>query len=99
MPENHPTVPWTSYLSTTFLTVGAFYLATLSFAIFITHHGDAWLFWGIVMGLLYLSVIGMCVAHIIRRFSMAALMIVIPIAPLLALFSVVSLIPLLERLG
>lgn len=90
-------VPWKSYLTTTIQTISAFYLATFCFAIFFTHHNGSGVFTWLLMGALYLTVIGLCVTHIIRRFSMAALMIVIPVAPFLALTCVVSLIPVLEK--
>lgn len=92
-------VPWKSYLSTTLETVVAFYTATLSLALFMTHHGPDWIPTAIIMVLLYISVIAMCIIRVIQKFSMAALMIIIPIAPLFALFGVVSLIPVLEKLG
>lgn len=92
-------VPWMRYLTTTLQTVFAFYLATIAFGIFITHPGSATLLSGLLMTCLYLAVIGLCIALIVQRFSLAALMIIVPVAPLLALFSVVSLIPLLEKLG
>lgn len=88
-------VPWKAYLSAAIETGIAFYVATLCLAIFFTQRGDSTLLMGL-MGILYFTVIGLCLGRIIQKFSMAALMIVIPIAPLLALFSVVSLIPVLE---
>src|SRR3990167_5410227 len=94
--KNDNIVPWKTYLYTTFQTIIAFYLATLSLAVFFTHKGDSWIPYAILMGILYVTVIGICIARIIQRFSMAALMIIIPIAPLLALVCVVSLIPVLQ---
>lgn len=96
--NNDSIVPWKMYLITTLQTVSAFYIATFCFAIFFTHSSNTGIASWLLMGALYLAVIGMCITHIIRRFSMAALMIVIPIAPFLALTSVVSLIPVLEKI-
>jgi hypothetical protein len=96
--NNDEIVPWKTYLTTTFQTISAFYIATFCFAVFFTRsYGTGISIW-FLMTALYLTVIGICVTRIIQRFSMAALMIVIPIAPFLALTSVVSLIPVLEML-
>ena len=96
--SNDSIVPWKTYLTTTLQTVSAFYVATLCFAVFFTRSNGCSLAIWFLMSALYLSVIGICITRIIQRFSMAALMIVIPIAPFLALTSVVSLIPVLEML-
>ncbi len=94
----HHSVPWKLYLTTTFETIISFYIATLCGAIFLTHGGTYSLFQTIIMVILYLTVLICCITRIIQRFSMAALMIVIPIAPFLALVMVVSLIPLMEKI-
>ncbi len=96
--KNSHIVSWKAYLATTLETMIAFYLATFSLAVFFTRHGSSSLLISLLMGALYAAVIGLCLTRIIQKFSMAALMIIIPIAPLLALMSVVSLIPVLEMI-
>lgn len=91
-------VPWKSYVGTALECFIAFYVATFCLAMYFTHKGSAWVLLSIVMVLLYLVVIAGCIRILIKRLSIAALMIIIPIAPLLALTTVISLIPVLERL-
>ncbi len=89
-------VPWAPYLIVTLETFSAFYLSTLAMAVYFTHGGLNWaLASGLMVGL-YVFVIGACIALLLKRLSSAALMLVIPIAPLLALGTVISLIPVLE---
>ena len=90
-------VPWKNYLTITAETLLAFYLATFCMAMYFTHQGAQWIFPSVLLGILYVFVLAVCVKRIIARLSIAALMLVIPIAPLLALTLVVSLIPVLEQ--
>lgn len=92
------TVPWKKYLKITFESLLAFYLATFCMGMFFTHRGPDWLLPGIFLIVLYLFVIVVCAKRILEKLAMPALMLVIPIAPLIALILVVSLIPLIERL-
>ncbi len=89
-------VPWKIYLTITAETIIAFYLATFSLAMYITHRSPDWVLTIIILGLLYIFIIGACIKRLLEKLSIAALMLIIPIAPLLALGVVVSLIPLLQ---
>lgn len=94
--ELTPQVPWKLFLITTFESMLAFYIATFCMAMFFFHRSVNWLFPGIVMIALYLFVIFVCGKRVISKLSMATVMLIIPIAPLLALFMVLSLIPVLQ---
>jgi hypothetical protein len=88
-------VPWKAYLKLTVETVLAFYIATFCIIMFFLHRGPNWVLSGIILGLLYLFVIAVCAQRLIKKLSMPARMLVIPIAPLLALIIVVTLIPII----
>lgn len=92
------TVPWKRYLKITLESVIAFYIATFCIGMYFTHRGTDWVFFGIVLAILYVFVIVICAKRVLEKLSMPALMIVIPICPLIALILVVTLIPIIERL-
>lgn len=96
--ENHDLVPWKPYLTITAESLLAFYLATFCMAVFFTHRGSQWLLQGIVLGILYLFVIFVCAKRVYQNLPLQALMLIIPLAPLIALFIVISLIPVLQYL-
>lgn len=96
--DNVITVPWKKYLILTLESLLAFYLATFCFIMFFTHRGPDWILTGIILSILYLFVIFVCAKRTLAQLSMPALMLVIPIAPLIALTLVVSLIPIIEKL-
>jgi membrane-associated HD superfamily phosphohydrolase len=95
---SEPNVPWKTYLTITVESLLSFYLATFSLAVYFKYRGENWVIGGIFLAILYLFVIFACGKRIIDKLSLAALMLVIPIAPLIALIMVVTLIPILERL-
>lgn len=101
--DSHPgeplvTVPWKNYLKITAESVIAFYIATFCVGMYFTHRGTDWYFFGAVLAILYLFVIVVCAKRILEKLSMPALMIVIPICPLIALIVAVTLIPVIEML-
>lgn len=96
--KSNVTVPWKSYLTITAESVLTFYLATFCIAFYFAQHGIEWILPSILVVMLYIFVIIACIKRVIEKLSMAALMLVIPIAPLLVLIMVVSLIPVLEKL-
>lgn len=89
-------VPWRTYLLLALETFGAFYLSTLAMAVYFTHGGLNWPILSGLMVVFYLFVIGACITLLLKKLSSAALMLVIPIAPLMALGTVISLIPVLQ---
>ena len=98
MLENSQRLPWKLYIIITLQTLVAFYLATFSIAMFFIRGGHEWLISSIAIIILYLFVIFACAKIILNKLSIAAIMLIIPIAPLLALVIVVTLIPVLEHL-
>lgn len=95
MNPTHQILPWRIYLNTTLETLLAFYLATFSLAMFFTHRGTSWVWMG-MMVLLYILVIILCAKRIANKLPLQALMIIIPIAPFIALSIILTLIPILE---
>jgi hypothetical protein len=91
-------VPWKRYLLISSESVITFYLATFCLALYFTHQGFDYLISSIALICLYIFIIGVCIKRLIAHLSIAALMLVIPIAPLLALTIVISLIPVLQWL-
>jgi hypothetical protein len=72
------------------------YIATFFLGLFYTHRGTDWLVSGVLVGALYLFVFISCIARIIKKLSMPALMIAAPTIPLIILIFVLSLIPILQ---
>ncbi|HEX4044413.1 MAG TPA: hypothetical protein VHZ76_01940 [Gammaproteobacteria bacterium] len=91
-------VAWKPFLTILFESLLAFYLATFCLAMYFLYRPAHWLTLGIVMVLLYLFVIVFCAKRVFKKLPVAAIMLAIPIAPLLALFIIVSLIPVLQWL-
>jgi len=91
-------LPWKRYVSITIESLLAFYIATFCIAMYFTHLSTAWIIPGTILIVLYLFVIFVCIRRIIQTLSIAALMLIIPIAPLIVLTTVISLIPLLQKL-
>lgn len=89
-------LPWKAYLYITFESLLTFYLATFCIAMYFLHRGENWVIGGVFLGILYAFVVFVCAQRVIRSLPLAALMLVIPIAPFLALAIVLSLIPLLQ---
>lgn len=91
-------VPWKKYLTLTAESLLAFYIATFCLIMFFSHRGFDWLITSIFLVLLYLFVLFACAKRVFKKVSLPAMMIIVPIAPLIALILVVSLIPLIEFL-
>lgn len=89
-------LPWKVIIRTTFESLLAFYVATFCMAMFFTHRGPNWVLPAIFLIILYIFVIITCASRIIKNLSMAMVMLIIPIAPLIALIIVVTLIPILQ---
>lgn len=101
MKNQHPNVsvvPWKAYLILTAESVLTFWIATFCIGMYFLHHEPNWIPTAIFLAILYLFVIIVCAKRIMEKVTIAALMLIIPIAPLLALIIVVTLIPILEYL-
>lgn len=90
--------PWRLYIITTLEAILAYFLATFSLGLYFSHLSDAWIITSIIMGILYVFVMILLLKRVIQKVSLAAFMLIIPIAPLLALITVLVLIPLLQLL-
>lgn len=91
-------LPWKRYSIAVIEAVLAFYIATFCIVFFFLHRGENWALQGILMAFCYALIIFICAKRIVKTFSISALMLITPIAPLLALIIVVTMIPILEKL-
>ena len=91
-------VPWKNYLIATAEIILIFCLATFSLGMYLIHGGMQPLYSFIAMVLLYVTILGLCIQRLATTFSIAALMLIIPIAPLIILLLMISLIPILQWL-
>ncbi len=89
-------VPWKHYIKITVESLLAFYVATFCVGMFFMHGGRHHYLLATLLIILYLFVIVICSKRVLEKLSLPALMLVIPIAPLIALIIVVTLIPILE---
>ncbi len=94
--RNTHSLPWKFYLTLTADSLLAFYLASFSLGMFITHRGADWMWQGILLGMLYMFVIFACSRRLIKLLPLPALMLFIPLVPLIAIFVIISLIPVLQ---
>jgi hypothetical protein len=91
--------PWKSYTKLIFESIIAFYVATLALAVFFLLQGRQFPGLAVLQVMLYVFVVGVITRRVIRTFSAPALMLTVPIAPLLVLILVLSMLPVLERLS
>jgi hypothetical protein len=89
--------PWKAYAKVTFESVASFYIASFCMAVFFVRQGSDSILLSIFMVALYLFIVGATVRRIVQKFAIAALMLIVPIAPLLVLIIFVTMIPILER--
>lgn len=89
-------VPWKRYTLAVAEAVFIFTLASFLLGLFILHRGDSGTATIVLIGIFYACVVGYSIYRMVRKFSLAALMLMVPIAPLVILFIVVSLIHLLQ---
>lgn len=91
-------VPWKYYTKLVIESVASFYIATFCIAVFFLHQGDQFVLLSALQVVLYAVIVAMILLRIWRGFSAPALMLTVPIAPLLVLIIVVTMLPILERL-
>lgn len=89
-------VPWKRYTLAVTEAVVIFTLASFLLGLFILHRGDSGTVTMVLFGIFYACVVGYSIYRMARKFSLAAIMLMVPIAPLVILFIVVSLIHLLQ---
>lgn len=91
--------PWMRYMGSFGLFLVAFFIATFCVAMFFSHlRGGHWVVQGAIMIGLYFFVLGACIRLLVKRLSVAAMMLITPIVPLAALILILMLLPLLQRL-
>lgn len=90
-------VPWKIFIVSTAESLLAFYLASFSLGMYFLHRPVNWFWTGLLLGLLYLLVIIICAKRVVEKLSIATVMLIIPLAPLIALIIIVTLIPVLEQ--
>lgn len=89
-------VSWKTFLLTTSESLLTFYLATFCFGMLIMHRSTDWMIDIIAMSILYVFIIVACSWRVFKKLSIATVMLIIPIAPFLALAIVISMIPVLQ---
>lgn len=94
--QNQEYVPWKRYTLAVTETIFTFTVATFLLGLYIMHYRNSSIFLTVLVALLYLAAVITSVTRMVRKFSLAANMLMIPIAPLLILVIVVSLVHLLE---
>lgn len=84
---------WKFYTITVIESFLAFFIASFCIVMYYFHRDEGWITTGIILLLLYIFVIIVCVKRLIEKLSMAALMLLAPIGPLMVLiFSLVIFI-------
>lgn len=89
-------VTWKTYLVAAAKFLIIFYIATFCLGLLFLHRGENWLLPGAVIGLAYLVLIMTSAIKMVRKLSMAAIMVASPTIPLCMLIIVVSLLPTLQ---
>jgi len=89
-----PYVPWKRYTLAVSQAILVFTLASFLLGFYIMHPHS--LAVSIAAGLLYAVIVVYSIYRMVREFSLAAVMLMIPIAPLVVLIIVVSLVHLLQ---
>jgi hypothetical protein len=93
---NTSLIPWKKYIILTAESFIAFYLASFCLAMFFVHRGPSYILPATLLIFLYLFTIFVCLKRILQNVPVPGLMLAIPIIPLIALFVVISLIPIIQ---
>jgi len=89
-------VPWKRYILAVFEAVITFTIATFLLGLYIIHRGDSSLFLTIFIAIFFAATVIVSIYRMVRKFSLAANMLMVPIAPLVILGIIVSMIHLLQ---
>lgn len=87
---------WKTYFYVLAQTWLAFFVASFCLAVYLRHMAGSWIITTVCMAVLYLGVLVACVKRTIDNLSIAALMLLIPIAPLLILLFAIGLLHLIQ---
>lgn len=96
MANTELTLYWKKYLRIGLETMLAFYIATFCIGYVLITPNEHWVIFATTMAILYLITIIICIRRLIIHFPLAAMMLIIPIAPLFVLITVVTVMPLLQ---
>jgi hypothetical protein len=91
-------VPWKRYIFAVSQAVIVFTLATFLLG-YLAMHTQASAYILVPAAFIYLNTIAFSIFQMVKRFSLAAIMLMVPIVPLVILIIVVSLIHLLQAIG
>lgn len=93
-------ITWKKYTITIIEVWLAFCIATFSLLVFMANlsRQPAIIAEAVLLAILYLFIVFVCIRRLVQRLSVAALMIMVPIAPLAVLLLVVSLLPVIQQL-
>ena len=99
-PNSDVMIPWKQFTITVTEVWVTFSLATFSFLMYMANLDSqiSTIIFAVFIGLLYAFVIGVCIYRLIKRLSVGALMLMVPIAPLAVLLLVVTLLPVIQNL-
>ena len=89
-------VPWRRYCLAIAEAVLIFTLASFLLGLYIIHRGNSGTVTMVLCAIFYALAIGYTIYRMVRKFSIPALMLMVPIAPLVIMIIVVSLIHLLQ---
>ncbi len=89
-------VTWKGYLFTGLRFLIIFYAATFCLGVLFLCRGEHWQVPGLIFGVLYLCLLFYAARRMIKKLSMAAIMVASPTIPLCMLILVVSLLPTLQ---
>lgn len=89
-------VPWKRYILATSETIITFTLASFLLGLFLMHRGNSGVATIVGIVFVYLFAVGFSIYRMVRKYSLAANMLMIPIAPFFIMMIVVSLIHVLQ---
>jgi len=95
--EQKAIASWKPYAAVSLETIICFCISALCLGIYLTHFDGNWA-GAVMMVIIFIFINMLCVKRIIDRFSLAAIMLLIPIAPLAVLIVFLLLIPVLQWL-
>jgi hypothetical protein len=89
-------VPWKRYTMAVTETILTFTLASFLLGLYIMHYHTNGVIVHVLAGLVYAAVVGFSISRMVRKFSLVANMLMIPIAPFIIMIIVVSLIHVMQ---
>lgn len=91
-------LPWRLYTTVAIQSLILFYVATFLVALYFSSNGLASITKTVLTIACYLTIIGLILRKVVKKFSIAALMLIVPTAPLIAMIFLLTMLPILEWL-